>query len=107
MKWTPQKTIASASVAAAARGEPEAVAEMVGDVLDLRQLVVVGEDDGVPLGRERARTSSLRAADLRRRKLRGQTGLDRRELLHEPFLSSVRRQTFSVEPGRMNVGPHF
>ncbi len=35
-------------------GEPERVADEVGDVLDLGHLVVVGEDDRVPLGGERA-----------------------------------------------------
>ncbi len=34
--------------------EAERVAAVVGEVLDLRQLVVVGEDDGVPFPRERA-----------------------------------------------------
>ena len=54
MKWTPQKAIASASVAAACAREAERVAEVVGDVLDLGQLVVVGEDHRVALGGERA-----------------------------------------------------
>ena len=53
MKWTPQKAITSASAAAAWRERPEAVAEVVGDVLDLGQLVVVGEDHRVALLGER------------------------------------------------------
>jgi hypothetical protein len=43
MKWTPQKTIVCASVA-----------DVIGDVLHLRALVVVREDDGVLLRREAA-----------------------------------------------------
>ena len=35
-------------------GEPERVADVVGDVLHLGHLVVVGEDHRVPLGGERA-----------------------------------------------------
>ena len=35
-------------------GEPERVADEIGDVLDLGQLVVVGEDHGAALGGERA-----------------------------------------------------
>ena len=42
--------------------EPERVADEVGDVLDLGQLVVVGEDHGVALGRERAHLVVHRAA---------------------------------------------
>ena len=34
-------------------GQPERVADVVGDVLDLRQLVVVGQDHGVALGGQR------------------------------------------------------
>ena len=54
MKWTPQKTITSASVDGRLAREPERVADVVGDVLDLGHLVVVGEDDRVALGGERA-----------------------------------------------------
>ena len=54
MKWTPQKTIISASVAAACAREAERIADVVGDVLHLGPLVVVGEDHGVPSRRERA-----------------------------------------------------
>ena len=54
MKWTPQNTIVDASVAAACAREPERVADVVGHVLDLGPLVVVREDDGVALARERA-----------------------------------------------------
>ncbi len=67
-------------------GEAEAVAEVVGDVLDLRQLVVVGEDHRVALLRERAHFLA-EGRDLLRSELRAEVGLDRRELLHEPFLS--------------------
>jgi hypothetical protein len=35
-------------------GQPQRVADVVGDVLDLGHLVVVGEDHGVALGRERS-----------------------------------------------------
>ena len=52
MKWTPQKTITSASVLAADLREPERVADEVGHVLDVGHLVVVGEDHGVSLGGE-------------------------------------------------------
>ncbi len=57
MKWTPQKTITSASVFAAACAECQAVADDVRDVLDLALLVVVREDDGVQF--------LLEAADVR------------------------------------------
>ena len=53
MKCTPQKTIVSASARGRLLGEPERVADVVGDVLDLGQLVVVGEDHRVALGGER------------------------------------------------------
>ena len=87
MKWTPQKAIASASVAAAWRESAERVAHVVGDVLDLGHLVVVGQDDGVAL--RRPARGPPRSAQ---RSLPGDErvrcgGLDRRELLHEPFLS--------------------
>src|ERR1700759_1991219 len=52
MKCTPQKTIVSASAAGAPRGEPQRVAHVIGDVLDLRKLVVVGQDDRVVLPRQ-------------------------------------------------------
>ena len=54
MKWTPAKTIVRGI---AGRGDPregEGVAHVVGDVLDLRRLVVVRQEDGVPLGGEPA-----------------------------------------------------
>ena len=54
MKWTPQKAIDLGVGGRRLAREPERVAEVVGDVLDLGQLVVVGEDDGVALGGERA-----------------------------------------------------
>ena len=50
--------------------EPERVAHVVGDVLDLGQLVVVGEDDGVALGGERAHLGR-EARDLLRRSAPG------------------------------------
>ena len=53
MKWTPQNSITSASVFAACAGEAEGVPDEVGDVLQLGQLVVVGEDHRVALGGER------------------------------------------------------
>ena len=51
MKCTPQKAITSASVARGLLREAERVADVVGHVLDLGQLVVVGEDHGVALAR--------------------------------------------------------
>ena len=53
MKCTPQKTIVSPSAARRPAREAERVADEVGDVLDLGQLVVVGEDHRVALGGER------------------------------------------------------
>ncbi len=46
MKWTPQNTIVSCSLSAAFRDRSEGITNEVGDVLDLGQLVVVGEDHG-------------------------------------------------------------
>ena len=54
MKCTPQNAITSASVRRRLLREPERVADVVGHVLDLGQLVVVGEDHGAALGGERA-----------------------------------------------------
>ena len=54
MKWTPQKTIASASVAAASRERPSESPDEVRDVLYLGHLVVVGEDHRASLGGELA-----------------------------------------------------
>jgi hypothetical protein len=54
MKCTPQNAMTSLSVAAPLAGEAERVADVVRDVLDLGQLVVVGEDDRAALGGERA-----------------------------------------------------
>ena len=68
MKWTPQNSITSASVAAACAREAERVADEVGDVLELGQLVVVGEDDGVALRAERAHLGR-HALDLSARQL--------------------------------------
>ena len=61
MKCTPQNTIVDASTSAAIRDSAERVADVVGDVLDLGQLVVVGEDDRVALAARR-RTSSGQSA---------------------------------------------
>ena len=52
MKWTPQKTITVRVRRRRLPGEPERVADVVRDVLHLRQLVVVGEDDRVALAGE-------------------------------------------------------
>ena len=49
MKWTPQKTMTSASVAAASCERPEGVAQEVAHLLDLHPLVVVAEDHRVQL----------------------------------------------------------
>jgi hypothetical protein len=54
--------------------EAERVAEVVGDVLDLGQLVVVGEDDRVALLRERANFIAERSDLLRARLRRERTG---------------------------------
>jgi hypothetical protein len=54
MKCTPQKTIVSASVSAAQLGQAERVPDVVGHVLDLGQLIVVGEDHRAALVGERA-----------------------------------------------------
>ncbi len=54
MKCTPQNTIVEASTVGRDAGEPERVADVVGDVLDLGQLVVVSQDDRVALLREPA-----------------------------------------------------
>ena len=54
MKCTPQKTISSDVGLGGLLREPERVADVVGHVLDLGQLVVVGQDHGVALGGERA-----------------------------------------------------
>ena len=50
MKWTPARTMTSASVSNASLGEGERVARDVGrQVIDVRRHVVVGGDDGVAL----------------------------------------------------------
>ena len=54
MKWTPQKAITSSVRGGRLLREAERVADEVGHLLDLRQLVVVGEDDGAALAGERA-----------------------------------------------------
>ena len=63
MKCTPQKTIVSRLGGGGPPGEAERVADVVGDVLHLGHLVVVREDHGVALGRERAHLV-LQASDL-------------------------------------------
>ena len=66
-------------------GEAERVADEVGHVLELGQLVVVREDDGVPLGRERADLVAQRR-DLLLAQLGGKL-VDGRKLKHgEPLL---------------------
>jgi hypothetical protein len=52
MKWTPQKTITSASVLAGLLRERERVTDEVGEILDLRILVVVRQKDRVLLALE-------------------------------------------------------
>ena len=54
MKWTPQNTIVDADERGREPGQRQRVAGVVGDVLDLGQLVVVGEQHGVVAARERA-----------------------------------------------------
>ena len=49
MKCTPQNAMTSALVFCAARARPQRVADVVGEILDLRLLVVVREDDRVAL----------------------------------------------------------
>src|ERR1700753_1229863 len=73
MKWTPQNTITSGSVVAGEREVPRRCPRRAGE-------------GGVRLHRERADLLAERS-DLRRSEFRGNSGLDRRELLHEPFLS--------------------
>ncbi len=69
MKWTPQKAIAVGVGGGGLAREAERVAHVVGDVLDLGQLVVVGEDHRVALGGERAHLLA-QGADLLRREVR-------------------------------------
>jgi hypothetical protein len=64
MKCTPQKAMTRRRCGRLLR-EAERVADVVGHVLDLGQLVVVGEDDGVALAGERA-DLGLQLADPRR-----------------------------------------
>ena len=91
MKWTPQNSITSASVFAAWRERPERVADEVGHVLQLRQLVVVGEDDGVALGGERPDLLA-QARDLLLAQLGGKL-VDGRKLQHgEPLLGPYVRR---------------
>ena len=54
MKWTPQNSITVGVGLRRLAREAERVADEVGDVLELGQLVVVGEDHRVALGGERA-----------------------------------------------------
>ena len=54
MKCTPQNAITSSVGGGGLDREPERVADVVRDVLDLGQLVVVGQDHGAALAGERA-----------------------------------------------------
>ena len=54
MKWTPQKTMTLGVDLLALARQLERVADEVGDLEDLRPLVVVRQDDGVALALERA-----------------------------------------------------
>ena len=54
MKWTPQKTIVVRVGRRRLPREAERVADEVGHVLHVGELVVVGEEDGVPLAGELA-----------------------------------------------------
>ena len=54
MKWTPQNAMTALSVVAAVARQAQRVAHVVGHVLDLGHLVVVGQDDRVPLAGELA-----------------------------------------------------
>jgi hypothetical protein len=49
MKWTPQKTMTSASVCRCLAGQLQRVANEIGKVLNDWQLVVVSQDDSVSL----------------------------------------------------------
>ena len=83
MKWTPQKAIVDGVGRGRLAREPERVAGVVGDVLDLGQLVVVGEDHRVALGGERAHLAPrARSISSGERSSVGIGGLDRRQLLH-------------------------
>ena len=65
MKCTPQKAITSLGGRGRLLREAERVAHEVGDVLDLGQLVVVGEDHGAALAGQRAHLG-LHGGDVRR-----------------------------------------
>ena len=73
MKCTPQKTITSPSASDGPARQPERVADVVGDVLHLRHLVVVRQDHRVALGRERAHLvlAALRSAPARAPQISG------------------------------------
>ena len=68
-------------------GEAEGVADEVGHVLQLGQLVVVGEDDGVPLGGERLDLLA-QGRDLLLAQLGGKL-VDGRKLQHDGALLDV------------------
>ena len=89
MKCTPQKTISSRIGRRRLAGEPERVADEVGQVLDLGHLVVVGQDHRAALGCERPhlRVSSSISSGLRSRTGTGSsmvgislTAIDRRSV---------------------------
>ncbi len=82
--------------------ELERVAGEVGDVLDLRHLVVVGEDDRVALGGQRADLVG-HARDLLEREVRVGVGLNCREALH-PFRPSYVRRPVLVHRPASNRG---
>ena len=87
MKWTPQKAITSAVGLRRLAREAERVADEVGHVLELGQLVVVGEDDGVALRGERADLVT-QARDLLLAQLGGKL-VDGRKLQHDGALLDV------------------
>ena len=80
MKWTPQKTMVDCGTFRPDDGELERVADVVGDLLDLRQLVVVGEDHRVLLAGERP-DLLLERADVLRGKIAAGGGV-RHRIVH-------------------------
>ena len=74
MKCTPQNTIVVGLGARRPAGQRQRVADVVGDVLDLGQLVVVREDHRAALGGERAHLVLSSAICCRRELARGACG---------------------------------